>query len=75
MTHDAGYTDAGADYYDRRDQRNREHLARHPQHALTRLGCQVMLLASDGGGAVAQGCAAHLACRIGGRPLAAKRNA
>src|SRR5260370_31442188 len=26
-------------------------------------------------GAVAQGCAAHLACRIGGRALAAKRNA
>jgi hypothetical protein len=49
MTHDTDYTDAGADYYDRRDQRNREHLARHHQHALTRLGYQVTLTASDGG--------------------------
>src|SRR5205823_6365639 len=49
MSHDTGYTDAGADYYDRRDQRNREHLARHHQHALTRLGYQVTLTASDGG--------------------------
>ena len=39
----------GADYYDRRDQRNREHLARHHQHALTRLGYQVTLTAPDGG--------------------------
>jgi transposase len=44
MEHDADYTDAGADYYDRRDQRNHEHLARHHQHALTRLGYQVTLI-------------------------------
>ena len=49
MTHDADYTDAGADYYDRRDQRNREHLARHHQNALTRLGYQITLTTPDGG--------------------------
>jgi hypothetical protein len=35
--------DAGADYYDRRDQRNNEHLVRHHRQALTRLGYQVTL--------------------------------
>jgi hypothetical protein len=34
MRHDSDYTGAGTDYY---DQRNREHLARHYQQALTRL--------------------------------------
>jgi hypothetical protein len=36
------YADA-EDYYDQRDQRNREHLIRHHQQALARLGCQVSL--------------------------------
>jgi transposase len=43
MRYDSDYVDAGTDYYDRRDQRNREHLARHHQQALTRLGYQVTL--------------------------------
>jgi predicted ATPase len=38
------YADAGEDYYDQRDQRNREHLIRHHQQALARLGCQVTLV-------------------------------
>ena len=43
MTYDGDYADAGADYYERRDQRNREHLVRYHQHALARLGFQVTL--------------------------------
>jgi transposase len=43
MRHHAGYADAGADYYDHRDQRNHEHLVRHYQQALIRLGYQVTL--------------------------------
>jgi len=43
MKYDGGYADAGADYYERRDQRNREHLVRYHQHALARLGFQVTL--------------------------------
>jgi hypothetical protein len=43
MKHDADYTEAGADYYDRRDARNHEHLVRHHQQALARLGYQVTL--------------------------------
>jgi len=43
MRYDAGYTDAGADYYERRDQRNREHLVRYHQNALARLGLQVIV--------------------------------
>jgi len=43
MRYDGDYVDAGTDYYDRRDQRNREHLARHYQQALARLGYQVTL--------------------------------
>ena len=31
MTYDSDYAGAGADYYDRRDQRNHEHLLRHHQ--------------------------------------------
>jgi transposase len=41
MRYDAGYIDAGTDYYDRRDQRNREHLIRYHQNALARLGIPV----------------------------------
>jgi transposase len=37
------YAEAGQDYYEQRDQRNREHLIRHHQQALARLGCQVTL--------------------------------
>jgi transposase len=44
MKHDSDYTEAGAGYYDHRDARNHEHLARHHQQALTRLGYQVTLL-------------------------------
>ena len=43
MKHGGDYTEAGADYYDRRDRRNHEHLVRHHQQALTRLGYQVTL--------------------------------
>ena len=43
MSHDQDYTDAGEDYYEQRDQRNREHLIRHHQQALARLGYQVTL--------------------------------
>ncbi len=43
MKYDGDYADAGADYYERRDQRNREHLVRYHQHALARLGFQVTL--------------------------------
>ena len=43
MKNDSDYAEAGADYYDRRDERNREHLVRHHQQALTRLGYQVTL--------------------------------
>lgn len=32
-----------ADYYDRRDQRNRDHLIKHHQQALARLGCQLTI--------------------------------
>jgi hypothetical protein len=38
------YADAGEDYYQQRDHRNREHLIRHHQQALARLGCQVTLI-------------------------------
>jgi transposase len=44
MSHDTDYTDAGADYYDRRDQRNHEHLVRHHEQALARLGYRVTLI-------------------------------
>ncbi len=43
MRYDGGYDEAGANYYDRRDARNRDHLVRHHQQALTRLGYQVTL--------------------------------
>ena len=50
MRYDSDYIDAGTDYYDRRDQRNREHLARHYQQALTRPGYQVTLTPPGDGG-------------------------
>jgi len=37
------YAEAGEDYYEQRDRRDREHLIRHHQQALTRLGYQVTL--------------------------------
>jgi len=43
MTYDAGYAEAGEQYYEQRDQRNHDHLVRHHQHALARLGYQVTL--------------------------------
>ena len=49
MKHDSDYAEAGADYYDQRDQRNHEHLVKHHQEALSRLGYQVTLIPpSDG---------------------------
>ena len=38
------YAEAGEDYYQQRDHRDREHLIRHHQQALARLGCQVTLI-------------------------------
>jgi hypothetical protein len=43
MRFDGDYTEADADYYDRRDARNHEHLVRHHHQALTRLGYKVQL--------------------------------
>ena len=43
LRYDGDYIDAGADYYDRRDARNREHLIRRHHQALARLGVQVTL--------------------------------
>jgi len=43
MRYGAGYIDAGADYYERRDQRNHEHLVRYHQNALARLGVEVIV--------------------------------
>ena len=43
MKYDGDYTEAGADYYDRRDARNHDHLVRHYQQALARLGYQVTI--------------------------------
>ena len=43
MRYDADYIDAGTNYYERRDQCNREHLVRYHQNALARLGLQVVL--------------------------------
>jgi transposase len=48
MKDDADYAEAGADYYDQRDRRNHQHLARHHQQALTRLGYQVSLTPPGG---------------------------
>lgn len=43
MKYDGDYTEAGEDYYQQRDQRNHDHLARHHQQALARLGYHVTL--------------------------------
>jgi transposase len=43
MAQQQDYAEAGEQYYEQRDQRNREHLIRHHQQALARLGCQVTL--------------------------------
>jgi len=50
MRHDADYAEAGEDYYEQRDQRNHEHLVRHYQQALARLGYQVTLTPPGDGG-------------------------
>jgi len=49
MRYDGDYAEAGADYYDRRDTRNRDYLVRHHQQALTRLGYQVTLTPPSNG--------------------------
>jgi len=38
MRYDSDYIDVATDYYERRDQRNRERLIRYHQNALARLG-------------------------------------
>jgi transposase len=38
------YAEAGEDYYEQQDRRDREHLIRHHQQALARLGYQVTLI-------------------------------
>jgi transposase len=43
MKNDQDYAEAGEDYYERLDERNRDHLVRHYQQALARLGYQVTL--------------------------------
>ena len=43
MKNDQDYAEAGEDFYERLDQRNRDHIVRHHQQALTRLGYQVTL--------------------------------
>ncbi len=43
MTRNEDYAEAGEQYYEQRDHRNREHLIRHHQQALARLGYQVTL--------------------------------
>ena len=55
MKDDSDYAEAGADYYDLRDQRNHEHLIRHHQQALARLGCQVTLIPPGDGQAAGTG--------------------
>jgi transposase len=49
MTRDQDYADAGEQYYEQRDHRNREHLVHHHQQALARLGYQVTLTAPGDG--------------------------
>jgi len=44
IRHDQDYAEAGEDYYEQRDRRDREHLIRHHQQALARLGYQVTLI-------------------------------
>jgi transposase len=49
MKNDSDYAEAGADYYEHRDQRHHEHMVRHYQQALTRLGYQVTLIGPGDG--------------------------
>jgi len=49
LRYDADYADAGADYYQQRDARNHDHLVRHHQQALARLGYHVTLTPPDDG--------------------------
>jgi hypothetical protein len=49
MRYDSDYIDAGADYYEQRDQRNREHLVRYHQNALARLGLSASFGGPDSG--------------------------
>jgi len=44
MKDDSDYAEAGAGYYDQLDHRNHEHLVRHHQQALARLGYQIALI-------------------------------
>jgi transposase len=44
MKNDQDYAEAGEDYYEQRERRNRDHLVRHHQQALARLGYQVTLV-------------------------------
>ena len=44
MKNDQDYAEAGEDYYERVDQRNRDHIVRHHQQALARLGYEVTLV-------------------------------
>jgi transposase len=48
LAHDQDYREDGADFYDQRARRNREHLAARHQQALQRLGYQVTLQPLDG---------------------------
>jgi transposase len=50
IKHDHDYAEAGQDYYDQRDRHNHDHLARHHQQALARLGYQVTLTPPGDGG-------------------------
>ncbi|WP_300605759.1 IS110 family transposase [Trebonia sp.] len=49
MSRGEDYAEAGEDYYEQREHRNREHLIRHHQQALARLGIQVTLTAPGDG--------------------------
>jgi transposase len=44
MKYDGDYAEVGENYYEQRDQRNHEHLVRHHQQVLARLGYQVTLI-------------------------------
>ena len=54
MKYDGDYAEAGASYYDLRDQRNHEHVVRHHQQALARLGYHVTLIPPTGTAATSQ---------------------
>jgi len=49
MKNDQDYAEAGEDYYERVDQRNRDHIVRHHQQALARLGYEVTIVAPGDG--------------------------